>query len=59
MLRNSEMPKSCASCEFLGVNTKAKCAICLKTKLWTDIHGGARCEDWVKFNPYSKQKKVI
>ena len=52
------MAKSCASCEYLGVNQFAKCAICLKTMLWTDIFGGTRCKDYEKFDPYSKRKKV-
>ena len=51
--------KSCADCDNLGANIRAKCAVCLKTKLWIDIFGGQRCPDYIKFDPYSKQKKIV
>jgi len=49
----------CASCEYLGGSMKGKCAVCLIYNLWTDIHGGQRCENYIKFDPYSKRKKII
>ena len=51
--------QGCASCEYLGASKSGKCAVCLIYGLWTDIHGGAKCEDYKKFNPYSKRNKVI
>ncbi len=51
--------KACASCEYLGASVKGRCAVCLRDNLWIDIHGGQRCEQYTKFNPYSKRKRII